>query len=269
MYLMLEYAEGGEYTKYLAHNSHMMTENICIQHIQQVAAGIQHLHARSVAHRDIKPENILLDKDGNLKIADFGSAVHAPNSTQGHQRRYTMCGTPEYLAPEVIRCGGHGLAVDIWALGVLMYEIIFKRTPFTENNFPSSAIGLPSSNSAVLTNGESSSNKSKKRQRDSYENANDENAVNGIEISQEEKENRNRRQLYQRILSYQNNCLRFEVSAAWAAKHLNSVGFNSSLNTLLEVSGPYKEIINRLIRSEARDRPTAFEVTELLQKYFV
>ena len=101
-----------------------MDENTCRRYIRDVTSALHHMHARHVIHRDIKPENILVAEDGTLKIADFGWAVHAPppNST-----RYTLCGTPEYLAPEMLGGTGHTVAVDLWALGILMYELLVGR----------------------------------------------------------------------------------------------------------------------------------------------
>lgn len=76
-------------------------------------------------HRDIKPENLLLDLKGELKIADFGWSVHAPNS-----RRTTMCGTLDYLPPEMVEGKAHNETVDVWSLGVLMYEFLVGSPPF-------------------------------------------------------------------------------------------------------------------------------------------
>ena len=78
-----------------------------------------------VIHRDIKPENLLLDVKGNIKIADFGWSVHAPNS-----RRATMCGTLDYLPPEMIEGAMHDEKVDLWSLGVLTYEFLVGKPPF-------------------------------------------------------------------------------------------------------------------------------------------
>jgi serine/threonine protein kinase len=81
------------------------------------------------SNRDIKPENCLLDGTGSLKLADFGAAVHAPSP---HHIRTTRCGTPEYLAPEVVKGKGYGHAVDVWACGVLMHELTVGCTPFKD-----------------------------------------------------------------------------------------------------------------------------------------
>lgn len=78
-----------------------------------------------VIHRDIKPENLLLDVKGDLKIADFGWSVHAPSS-----RRATMCGTLDYLPPEMVAGDYHDEKVDLWSLGVLCYEFLCGKPPF-------------------------------------------------------------------------------------------------------------------------------------------
>lgn len=76
-------------------------------------------------HRDIKPENLLLGLNGELKISDFGWSVHSPQS-----RRKTLCGTLDYLAPEVVEGRPHSTEVDLWSLGVLCYEFVVGRPPF-------------------------------------------------------------------------------------------------------------------------------------------
>lgn len=84
---------------------------------------------QGVAYRDLKPENILIDIDGHIKLVDFGFAKQV-----GNRETYTLCGTPDYLAPEVIHNSGHGLAVDWWALGVLIYEFLVGQPPFWDQN---------------------------------------------------------------------------------------------------------------------------------------
>jgi serine/threonine protein kinase len=83
------------------------------------------LSCSQVIHRDIKPENLLLDVKGDLKIADFGWSVHAPSS-----RRATMCGTLDYLPPEMVAGEYHDEKVDLWSLGVLCYEFLCGKPPF-------------------------------------------------------------------------------------------------------------------------------------------
>ncbi|EEC00866.1 serine/threonine protein kinase Aurora-2, putative, partial [Ixodes scapularis] len=82
-------------------------------------------HANKVIHRDIKPENLLLGFNGELKMADFGWSVHAPSS-----RRRTICGTVDYMPPEMIGCCVYDEKVDIWTLGVLTYEFLVGKPPF-------------------------------------------------------------------------------------------------------------------------------------------
>jgi len=87
------------------------------------------LHSHGVAYRDLKPENILLDARGHVKLVDFGFAKRVDD-----RETYTLCGTPEYLSPEVIQSKGHGKAVDWWALGILIYEMILGYPPFYDNS---------------------------------------------------------------------------------------------------------------------------------------
>ncbi|CAD0106316.1 unnamed protein product [Aureobasidium uvarum] len=96
----------------------------------EIVLILEFLHDhQGVAYRDLKPENILIDAEGHLKLVDFGFAKKVEN-----RETYTLCGTPEYLAPEVIRNTGHGLAVDWWALGILIYEFLVGQPPFWDQN---------------------------------------------------------------------------------------------------------------------------------------
>ena len=90
-----------------------------------MADALNYCHSKKVIHRDIKPENLLLGIFGELKIADFGWSVHAPSS-----RRTTICGTLDYLPPEMIEDKPHDEKVDLWSLGVLCYELLVGKPPF-------------------------------------------------------------------------------------------------------------------------------------------
>jgi len=93
--------------------------------VEAVCQAFVHLNEKGWLHRDIKPENLLLDMKGDLKIADFGWSVHAPSS-----RRATMCGTLDYLPPEMVEGPSHDEKVDLWSLGVLCYEFLVGKPPF-------------------------------------------------------------------------------------------------------------------------------------------
>ena len=102
-----------------------------------ILLGLDFIHSKNVVYRDLKPENIMIGANGYPKIIDFGLAKHIPyvkQSEDGIMRKFTkchtLCGTPEYFAPEIIMKSGYDTAVDIWAMGVLIYEMIFRRTPF-------------------------------------------------------------------------------------------------------------------------------------------
>lgn len=90
-----------------------------------MTTALLYLHRKHVIHRDIKPENLLLGSHGELKISDFGWSVHAPKS-----RRNTICGTLDYLAPEMVEGREHSSQVDLWSLGVLCYEFLVGKPPF-------------------------------------------------------------------------------------------------------------------------------------------
>ena len=93
----------------------------------QIVFVFEYLHSKNIVYRNLKPENILINKNGYIKIADFQFAKVVTDRT------YTMCGTPGYLAPEIILNKGHGLSVDWWALGVLLYEMICGIDPFSDD----------------------------------------------------------------------------------------------------------------------------------------
>ncbi|GAA5974520.1 hypothetical protein JCM11641_002072 [Rhodosporidiobolus odoratus] len=126
IFLILEFAGKGELYKQL-HRCGRFSEKRSSRYIAQMADALSYLHAKHVIHRDIKPENILIGMNGELKIGDFGWSVHAPGN-----RRSTLCGTLDYLPPEMVENREHTDKVDLWALGVLTYEFLVGAPPFED-----------------------------------------------------------------------------------------------------------------------------------------
>ena len=88
------------------------------------------MHNKSLVYRDLKPENVLFQDNGYVKLADFGFV----KEVKPHERTYTFCGTPEYIAPEIILNKGYNQAVDWYALGIFLYELMYGRPPFMSND---------------------------------------------------------------------------------------------------------------------------------------
>ena len=132
VYMVLELCLGGELFSYLHSPPDREVDQIPEAHAQfyagNVCCAFGHMHDRNILYRDLKPENLLIDETGYLKVVDFGFAKVVQEFT------YTLCGTPEYLAPELVLGSGHGKGVDYWALGVLIYEMITGDSPFAAND---------------------------------------------------------------------------------------------------------------------------------------
>jgi serine/threonine protein kinase len=98
---------------------------------KEVCQGMGYVHDLSILHRDLKPENILFDENYVPKIADFGFACRLDK----HRRRTTICGTREYFSPEIFTYQDQTLALDVWCLGVLLYELCHHKVPFKMESF--------------------------------------------------------------------------------------------------------------------------------------
>ncbi|CAB3362888.1 Hypothetical predicted protein [Cloeon dipterum] len=123
---VMEYVNGGELFFHLS-RERFFTEDRTRFYGAEIISALAYLHSQGIIYRDLKLENLLLDKDGHIKIADFGLCKES--ITYG-QTTKTFCGTPEYLAPEVLEDNDYGRAVDWWGVGVVMYEMLCGRLPF-------------------------------------------------------------------------------------------------------------------------------------------
>jgi len=125
----MECISGGELFTHLR-RARKFTDEQSKFYAAQIAAAFAHMHNKNIIHRDLKPENILLQPNGYAKLTDFGFAKVLEPGT----RTYTLCGTPEYIAPEVLLNKGHGKPVDWWTLGILIYEMICGQPPFCDED---------------------------------------------------------------------------------------------------------------------------------------
>ncbi|GAM17159.1 hypothetical protein SAMD00019534_003340 [Acytostelium subglobosum LB1] len=127
IYLLFEYVAGGEVFKHLR-DARVFSNDMAKFYAAEIVLAFEYLHRNNIAYRDLKPENLLIDSQGHIKITDFGFAKRVTDRT------FTLCGTPEYLAPEIIQGTGHGKAVDWWALGILIFEMLAGFPPFYDDD---------------------------------------------------------------------------------------------------------------------------------------
>ena len=128
IYFIMEYIQGGELFTLLRTKGSFPVPQAKF-YLAHIITIFEYLHSKNIVYRDLKPENILINKNGYLKLTDFGFAKQLEN-----EKTYTLCGTPEYLAPEIILNKGHGKPVDWWTLGILLYEMLVGIDPFSDDD---------------------------------------------------------------------------------------------------------------------------------------
>ncbi|TSL47544.1 cGMP-dependent protein kinase 1 [Bagarius yarrelli] len=126
IYMVMDFCSGGEIWTKLK-EVRCFEENIAVFVAACVVEAYAYLHKKDIMYRDLKPENLMLDSRGYVKLVDFGFA----KKLRRGQKTYSFCGTPEYMAPEIIQNQGHDFAADFWSLGVLIYELLAGSPPFS------------------------------------------------------------------------------------------------------------------------------------------
>lgn len=130
LYFVMDYCPGGELFFHLG-RAGRFSEQRSKYYAAQMITALEYLHSKDIVYRDLKPENVLLDAAGNIQLTDFGlSKEGIADNTSAH----SFCGTPEYLAPEILTRAGHGRAADWWSLGALLYEMLTGMPPFYSRN---------------------------------------------------------------------------------------------------------------------------------------
>lgn len=129
LYMLLEFVAGGELFSLIHAADHDgLPDSHAKFYSMVLVLVLEYLHSKDIVYRDLKPENVLIDKDGYPKLVDFGFA----KVLKGSMKTFTLCGTPEYIAPEIVLGRGYNRGVDYWALGILMYEMVAGQSPFAD-----------------------------------------------------------------------------------------------------------------------------------------
>lgn len=130
IYFITEYIVGGDLKTFLIYNK-ILSEKTIQFIIAQIVLAIEYLHSRKIIFRDLKPENILISYNGYLKLTDF-SLARQISEYNSEKKTISFCGTPEFIAPEMIRAEECDNKIDIWAMGILIFELFYGKTPFSD-----------------------------------------------------------------------------------------------------------------------------------------
>ena len=126
LFFLLDYCPGGELFFYLSQIGRFK-EDAARFYASNILLALEHLHQKNIIYRDLKPENVLVGKDGYIKLTDFGLSKE---NIQGDKEAMSLCGTAEYLSPEILLKKGHGKATDWWSFGAIIYEMLCGLPPF-------------------------------------------------------------------------------------------------------------------------------------------